>query len=488
MMPGSAVGALSSRKDEAVKTQPTFWRRAFAVALPEAPTRGYWLALIGTALFLRAFVAFVVLGQMPIFSDARGYSDQAVNLIDGNTHHPYFWPPGTSYLLAAGYWVFGVHAWVARLLMIAVSVLSVVTTTLIARRLLRDTRAALLAGWILALYPGMIMQSAQPFSFDLTLLGVNLTTLFALRAWESGKLWDYGIAGFALGFGALARASTLSLILPLAVFAVVIMRRRQAEGQPTGFGRVAAGAAVLVACTAATVSPAVIHNAVDHQGATLSVNNELNIWVGNNPYTPNYRTDYLGQHELSYFSPEVRNYMRPYVYGADPTRAQRSTDLREARRFVEHHPAVTALRTANRVRAFWGFDYTISNLFRTDWGKGSKAEAVGLLFEAGGYLVLAFLIIVALIFARNLLRPGSLWFLIALIAAFQLPYAPVYGAGRWHYPVLGLLAVIAAAGATWLANTPHRWRRLGASGVFWIATILFVALQAEYAYFTVTSG
>jgi 4-amino-4-deoxy-L-arabinose transferase-like glycosyltransferase len=479
-------GRLGSARIRENDSQPTFWRRLLAVALPEAPTRGYWLALIGTAALLRAIVALGVLGQMPIFSDADAYSRQAIGLIHGHTHHPYYWPPGTSYVLAAGYWAFGIHTWVARVLMIAVSVLSVVTTTLIARRLLRDVRAALLAGWVLALYPGMIMQSAEPFAFDVTLLAVNLTALFALRAWEGGRLLDYAATGLALGFAALARPATLLLLLPLAAFAALIIRRRQVAGEPTGLGRVVAGAAVLVVSTSAAIAPAVAHNEVNHEGATVSVNNELNVWLGNNPYTPNYRTDYLGQHPLSDFPPNERSYLRRYMYGTDPTRAQRSADLDEAERFAADHPAVTALRTANRVRGFWGFDYTISNLFRTNWGKGYKAEAVGLVFEAGGYFVLALLVIVALIFARDNLRSGALSFLIALIAAFQLPHALVYGAGRWHYPVLGLLAIFAGAGAAWLINTPDRWRRVRTSAVFWTATIVFFAIQAEYAYFRLT--
>jgi 4-amino-4-deoxy-L-arabinose transferase-like glycosyltransferase len=464
----------------------TLSRRLLEVALPEAPTRAYWLALIGAALLVRTIVAFGVFGQMPILSDARGYSDQAVRIVHGNTHHPYYWPPGTSYLLAAGYWLFGVHTWVARALMISVSVLSVVTTTLVARHLLRDVRAALLAGWILALYPGMIMQSAQPFSFDFTLLCVNLTALFALRAWEGRRLVDYAAAGLALGVAALARPATLSLLLALGVLAAVIVRRRRAAGERTDLGRVAAGAAVLIVVAAAAIAPAVAHNAVNHEGPTISVNNELNVWIGNNPYTPNYRTDYLGQHDLSDFPPSERRYLRHYRYGPDPTRAQRSEALNEAERFAGDHPAVTALRTANRVRGFWGFDYTISNLVRTSWGKGYKAEGVGLVFEAGGYFVLALLVIVALLFARDVFRPGALWFLIALIAAFQLPHALVYGAGRWHYPLLGLLAVLAGAGAAWLIKTRDHWRRLGRSGAFWIATVLFFAIQAEYAYFSLT--
>jgi hypothetical protein len=411
-----------------------------------------------------------------------------VHILHGHAHQAYYWPVGTSYVIAAGYWVFGIHPWVARLVMIALSVGSVVTTTLIARRLLRDTRAALLAGWTLALFPEMIMQAAQPDSFDLTLLGVNLTVLFALRAWQRGRVLDYAAAGVGLGIAALARPSTLSLLLAMGIFAAILLRRRHQEGQPTGLGRVAVGSAVLLACTAAVITPALAHNSADHAGLTLSTNNEQNLWLGNNRYTPNYKTYYLGQHPLSDFSPEVRNYMRPFVYGTHPTRAQRSADFDEAKGFIEDHPAVSLLRTTNRVRSFWTFDYSLANEFRTDWGKGAKVEAVGLLPEVGGYMLLGLLVIIALVFARDLFRPGALWFLIATIAAFALPYAIVYGAGRWNYPELGLLAVLAGAGAVWLIDTPDRWRRLVSSRVFWIALVVFMLVQAEYSYFAVTSG
>jgi 4-amino-4-deoxy-L-arabinose transferase-like glycosyltransferase len=459
-----------------------------ATALPESPTRGYWIALIGTAVLLRIIVSFVVLGSMPIFSDAKNYSGQAVDLLHGRTHLPYYWPPGTSYVLAAGYWLFGIHRWVAHLAMLVLNVGAVITTVLLARRLLRNERAALLAGWILALYPGMIMQVSQPDSFDPALVGVNLTALFALRAWDGGRLYDYAAAGVGLGFAALTRPSTLSLLLGLAILAAAAIRRRQEQGLPTGLGRVAIGSAALVACTAATVAPAVAHNIVNHQGPTISVNNELNTWLGNNPYTPNYKTDDIGQHPVGSFPPDEQRYLRRFIYGEIPTRAQRSADLDEAKRFVEHHPAISLWRTLNRIRGFWGFEYSISNTFRVQWGKGAKAEGVGLIFEAGGYCVLAMLTIIGLLFARDLLRPGGLWFLAGLVAAFELPYALVYGAGRWHYPVLGLLAVIAGAGTAWLIETPDRWQRIRASTALWVVIAVFVLVQIEYGYYLVRPG
>lgn len=470
--------------------RPQVRRRALAVALPEAPNREFWIALVSTALLLRALVALGLLGNMPLFSDAAAYSNQGADLVHGvNQDFPYYFPAGTSYVLAAGYWLFGIHLWVAHVLMIALSVLAVVTTAQLALRLLREVRPALLAGWVLALYPGMAMMAAQPFSFDVTLLCVNLTVLFALRGWESGHLRDYAVSGLALGAAAVTRPSTLSIAVPLAVAALIAVRRRRRQERPARLVPLAAGSVVGLACAVAVMAPAVAHNASVDQGLTLSVNNELNTWFGNNPYTPNYRTNYLGQHPFREFGPETEHYLRRFFYShTHPTRAQRARVRDETVRFVEHHPAVTLLRTVNRARAFWGFDYTISNLFRTDWGKGYAGEAVGLVFEAGGYFVLALLVITGLIFARDLLQPGALWLLLGLIAAFELPYTLVYSGGRWHYPLLGLLAIFAGMGANWLIDTPDRWQRLRTSKAFWIATGAFVIIQIEYAYYLVYLG
>jgi 4-amino-4-deoxy-L-arabinose transferase-like glycosyltransferase len=459
-------------------------KKRFREALyPAAPTRDFWFALIGVALLARVIVAGLLLHDMPLFSDASAHSIQATEIVDGVNHFPYYFPVGTSYVLAAGYWVFGVHLWVAHALMILISVGSVVTTALLARRLVKDPRAAILAGWALALYPGMWMQAAQPFSFDIPLLCVNLAALFALRGWEKGHLYDYAIVGVALGFAAVTRPSTLSIALALIVAALVVIWRRRNEGAPTRAGRFALGTAVAAVFAVATMTPAVVHNEHYHQGLTLSVNNELNTWLGNNPYTPSYRTNYLGQHQLKEFGPETAAYMRRFIYGRYPSRERRQEVRDETERYVKAHPAETAFRSFNRIREFWGYDYTISNLFRVEWAKGAKAEAFGLIFEAGGYFVLALLTFIALIFARQLFRPGAIWLLIGLILTFQIPYVLVYAGGRWHYPVLGLLAIFAGVGLKWLIDTPDRWKLIWRSRAFWIATVIFALIQIEYSYF-----
>jgi 4-amino-4-deoxy-L-arabinose transferase-like glycosyltransferase len=453
---------------------------------PVALTRRFWVVLVAVAFGVRAVVALGILGGMPITSDAQSYSEQAANFV----HHvhgsfPYYWPPGTSYFLWPGYELFGVHAVVARLMTIAASVLAVVTSTLLAARVLRDRRAVMATGFVVALAPEIVLMSSQPYSFDLTLLAINCTALGVLIGWETGRLRWYVFAGLSLGFGALTRPSTLSIVLVLIGLLVVLGRRlRGAE-----LRRLLVGAAALAVCAGIVMFPAVRHNHAVGQGWTLSVNNDQNLWLGNNPYTPNYKTYWLGQHDPAYFGPVIRDYMLRFVYGSNPTPEQRTRARNEAKRYVLAHPAVTGLRTVNRVRAFWGFPYTISNNIRTDWHKGNAAFAVTLFFEAGGYVLFGLLAIAAAVFARPLIRGPRAVFLLLLVGAFELPYALDFSGGRWHYPVLGLVAPFAGLGLAWLTADRDRWRRLLHSRAFLISAAVFLAVQAEYAYFVLrTSG
>src|SRR5438876_5885799 len=104
------------------------------------------------------------------------------------------------------------------------------------------------------------------------------------------------------------------------------------------------------------IGPAMQHKAARGAGGTISTNNEGNTWLGNNPYTPNYKTSELGQHPVSEFSPPVRRYLQRFTSRPNEREAQRE----EALRYIGEHPANTLLRTINRIREFWGFDYTFS--------------------------------------------------------------------------------------------------------------------------------
>ena len=203
----------------------------------------------------------------------------------------------------------------------------------------------------------------------------------------------------------------------------------------------------------------------------------------NNPYTPNYKTWHLGQHDPGDFPPRVAAYLRSFGAGHPPTRSRRSEMLRETKRFVLAHPGVTLLRTVNRVRAFWGFDYTMTVNIRDTLRTGSAATAALFLLEVGGYLLVMVLFLVGVLFTRARARAGALPFVALLVGGFQLAYALAYAAGRWHFPVLGLLMPFSALGAVWLASASGRVAIVGRSGRFWLALAAFGAVQAEYALF-----
>lgn len=445
------------------------------------PSRREWLWLLGAATAVRVGLSFGLFGTMPLFSDGAEYSRQAVRFATGIPDEAgYYWPPGTSYLLAAAYWAVGVHAWVTRATTIVVSVLCVLFATLLARRVLSDRRAVLASGWILALYPPVLMDVAQPYSLDLAMLGLLVFAWSALGAWDTGRLPWFVLGGVALGVATLSRPSSLSVALGLLVALVVALRRQGSEGRRPTRWSLAAGAAVFAMATAATVFPALHHNHAVGQGWTLSVNNEQNVWFGNNPYTPNYLTSRLGQHQPSFFEPEVRRYLERFDFTGVPGPALRRRYRAAALGYVREHPGVTALRTANRARAFWGFDYTLSHDWGTFWHKGPAWVGSGLLLEAGGYCLVMLLAILGLTCGRDLLRRGRGAFLLALVAAYELPYLLAFSGGKWHYPVMGLLVPFAGAGAAWLASARAAWGPVRRTRWMWVGAATFLVVQLEY--------
>lgn len=432
-------------------------------------------------------VVFGVFGQMPLVSDGNEYARQAAVFVrDHAGAHAYYWPPGTSYYIAAGYVVFGVHIWVARATTIVVSVLAVAMVIVLAAQVLRDRRSVTVAGWVIALYPPVVMGASQTFGLDLPLLCVVIVAWSALAGWETRRLRYFVLGGFALGAAAVARPASASVAIGLAAMGLVAAHRAARARDGVTLRLLGEGVVVVAILAAATVYPALRHNHALGQGRTISVNNEQNLWLGNNPYTPDYMTAELGQHPINHFQPAVRSYLARYDFVGLPSRPLRRRMQHEALRYMARHPGVTALRSLNRARAFWGFDYTLSRDVQVLWHQGVRGLALSLPFEAGGYLVFGLLAILGLTSGRGLLLPGRAVFLLVLVAASELPYVFSFSGAKWHYPVVGLLVPFAAAGFVWLTSAADGWSRLRRARGFWIAAALFTVIQLEWAYQTLT--
>lgn len=451
-----------------------------------APEARFWLRLLAVAFAVRVLVVFVALHRMPIVSDASGYTDQARALLNHTPVGAYYWPPGQSYFLAAVFKVAGDSDTVAKAANIVVDVVNVVLAVLLARRLVVDSRAIRLTGWLLALFPSTILMSGQPGSISLTMLCLLAAALLLLVGHDSARWAYFGGAGALVGFAVLTRPSTVSVILGLVIVAALVARRLSHRCDHRRLRALAVGSALFVAVAAAVVAPAVHHNVERDQGLTVSTANEQNFWFGNNPYTPAYKTWQFGAHPLREFPHKVQRYLVRYRAGP-PTRAQRHAMLREAARFIVHHPAITALRTFDRAQAFWGFDYTPSSDVKDAYGLARPQQFVLTALEAMAWIAVGMLALVGLTEGRSLIRLPVASFVLAIVASYALPYIVSYAAGHWREPTLGFVAPFAAAGAAWLTRSEDSWRRLYRNRAFVLLALVFLVIQVVYAYAVATS-
>ncbi len=451
------------------------------------PARGFWVRLLGTALGVRVVFALLAVAGWPLTSDANEYSNQAQRLLDDFPGpSQYYWPPGTSYVLMPFYELLGAGRWSARVAMIVLSVSTVAATVLLARRVLADERAARTAGWIMALLPSAVFMPSQPFSFDVTMLGVTLAVLAALASYERGQARWLVLGGIALGLGVVARPGSVSILAALVPIGIVAAVRLWRAGERARVRALALGAVGAAVCLAAIVYVPLKHHHDIGSGWTISTNNEGNLLLGNNPHTPDYKTWHLGQHSVSEFDEPARSFMEE-EFTAGGTLEQREAMREEAVDYIVDHPARTALRTVNRVRAFWGFDYTYSNGMRADWGEPPMpVVALAGAVEVGGWILFGSLVLAGIVLGRGLFRRWRAALLLLVVAAYQLPHAIAFAGGRWHLPVLAILAPFAAAGLLSLGRSPRAaLARLRGSRALLVALALFLVVQAEYAYFLV---
>jgi hypothetical protein len=453
-------------------------------------TIAYWTALALTALVLRVVVGFVLFGEASLSGDAPSYANQARDMAAGKWTYPNFWPAGRSIALAPFFLAFGTSEAVVKADSITIDIGCVLLAAILAHQILLLRSSARLAGWIAAFYPPMVLLSPRSFSMNVTqffLLGFASLAIAACRAGGKNPLRiaaTWFAAGCCLGGAVLTRPSAQSILAVGAAGIVgyfIARRIRPSLFATAASGRLlwqsACGAWLAVAAgVLVCVAPVLGHNASLGAGWVLSVNNELNCLLGNNPYTPHYKTWHLGEGR----GPAFREY-QAYISKFQGKDVPRSAMVHEAIRYVVERPDVFALRTANRFRSFWGFDCIASGSLSQKYGKA--ATSVSLFAEAGGYCLLMLFVIAGLFLAPGAMDGRCAAFLIAVALAYQLPYALTHCSSAFHASVIGLLFPFAAVALDEArlgksGGWPGLLRRKG----FWLAVAVFLFMQIEYAY------
>jgi hypothetical protein len=419
-------------------------------------------ALVLTLSLAIRLVALWFVGDAPLASDSGDYRGMALQLLSGVRFVPY-WPPGMSLFLAPLI-AAGAGTAVLRASMLLWWVVFCFGFARLAGDLAVPRRLWLAALAIFGITPALVHFSIEP----MTPMPAAVLLLWALSATvrcTKGAGWGEALLlGFTLGYLSLVRPSALPLAIVLP--AIVIWRRRSVA------------IAAIVLAVAGVMLFAWMARVHEMSGRwTLNNSNGANAYYGNNPWTPLYRTWYFGSHaklrsdEIQQY-PEYERIVRGTTLLPIVDRSKAFENL--AKDYVLHHPGAFLLRTANRVRCFWGFDiFTAANLRSSTSGK--PWFPVAFVLDAACYLIIAacaFFWIAAA--SGSLWRRWEAWLLAGAIVLYALPYWVTMSHPTYHFPVLAPLALLGL-----LAKKQGIISR--ARG--WTAVAGLAIIQVEWIYF-----
>lgn len=144
-------------------------------------------------------------------------------------------PPLFFWLMEAGWALFGVSEWWARIVAPLFGMGALVLTTRIAKLLWNKPQIGGLAPTILlgSIYWALFSSSTM---FDMLLSTFVLLAIYGLvRVWKNGSMWNFGLTGIALGLGILAKGPVVFLpVASIALLAPWWMENNRPEGLSWG--------------------------------------------------------------------------------------------------------------------------------------------------------------------------------------------------------------------------------------------------------------
>lgn len=241
------------------------------------------LTLLAVATLLRAVWALMI-PVMPV-SDSHAYDTFARTLMSSgvfgwNANEPFsFWPPGTSLIYAALFRVFGAEYNAIVWLNLLLSVGLIVLTMRLATRFY-GARCALYGGWVLALWPTLIMFTTVLAS-ELPFLVFVTATLDVWTLPKRQALLRGIAAGALLGCAALVRP--VAMALPVIIGVAVLLDRGLSKSAVLEQLRLVVPALIAMACV---IAPWTMRNyALYHEVVLISTNGGVTLWMGNAPGT-----------------------------------------------------------------------------------------------------------------------------------------------------------------------------------------------------------
>ncbi len=426
-----------------------------------------WTFLVILLLGLAIRLAVVVAADGPVES---GISDEMVasaqRFLDGDMTDPYR-PPGLALYLASFFSLFGDSPATAAAAMLVLHVLLTVLVYVLGSAL-ADRRAGNIAALLVAMTPSLVLLSVstQAYLLVATALaaGVYLTLLSQARI---GPV--LALAG-GVAFGIAVLAEPFVIVLALIWPGYLLIRRHRP---------VTAVLSLVGVLTVVGVWAVQVHRETDRW---VFVNHDWGktIFLGNNEWTPMYRTTYLGSARPDFPGFDDLEDLAA-VYEQHPLPAQMELFRDHGFRHIADRPDLFALRIASRLRSLAGFQ-TLGGA-TTQGQTGSNIKGYGVMaLDALVWAVVA----LGTVYLFMLPSPGpghAARSLGRLIVLFAVPYWLFYAHGNHHLAIMPIMAVLTgvAVARRSLVSIAGPAKARGR----WLAAIVllaFVFVQIEWAY------
>lgn len=371
-------------------------------------------------------------------SDQVVYHDGARQILNG-TGFAYasgepigFWPVGYSAALAAVYALFGVKLGAAYAFNLLAGLAMVWVTYALAHELY-DRRAAILAAWAIALYPSFIVYPTVIASENLYIPLWICAVWLAVRAQRSAR---DGLVAAACGLV----SGLATLVRPTAfVFPMVVVAAALLFGRGNLAARAAKHTTIVCALVLAMSLPWALRNErVFGAFSFTPFNGGVVMWIGNHPGAD-------GQNNLEN-SALFDEFLDPNSKASLPERDRKAG--KAAVDFIKQNPLEFARLVV--LRAFHTFK---SETIAIAWNETGVIKRLGeralLPLKLLTSLAYALLMLAGGVALVRMLRARSagrreLYLLVAAVAA-SIPFLVVLAMDRYHFPLIPLVAVFAAA-------------------------------------------
>lgn len=264
------------------------------------------LFLLILCLLLRLVWIFIF-SPIDLTDDPKAYDSIAKGLIQGEGYHEggkrAFLPPGYPYFLAALYSLFGTHHLPVKLVQAFLAVITCLLIFLLGKRLASE-RTGLLAAGFFAVYPQFIRYPGNLYVETLFIFLFLFAMVFLFDVVQKPSYPKSIMAGILLGLSALVREVSLFMILPILLWAILMMKGSPEKGQ---WGKRVSAFMIFFVLT---ISPWTLRNYfLFHSFIPISTNGGFNFYLGNNPqatgeYNSESNAEIKWPYPLSNESPE----------------------------------------------------------------------------------------------------------------------------------------------------------------------------------------